>query len=170
MTDYEWLTSMNLCHRCMKNRTAPGKKFCFDCQDKYREYNAKHYDPEYAKEYQQRRREIYREKKAAGICIRCNKQATHGLYCYEHSIVERRKSKYRAEKQKNARHDRGLIPEYRIKNGLCFVCGTKIEDDNLKRGCKVCKRHSDFFSECAKRNETPWKEDNKLVFRKSTNR
>ena len=56
MTDYEWLTEMGLCHKCRKERTAPGKKFCFNCLEIIREDNAKRYDPEKAKEYQNRRR------------------------------------------------------------------------------------------------------------------
>lgn len=63
MTDYEWLTKMGLCHKCRKNKVAPNRKFCFDCLDKIREENSKRYNPEYAKEYQKRRREIYQQKK-----------------------------------------------------------------------------------------------------------
>ena len=63
MTDYEWLTEMNLCHRCRKEEAAPDKKYCFDCLDKIREENRKRYDKEKSKSYQKRRREIYREKR-----------------------------------------------------------------------------------------------------------
>lgn len=63
MTDYEFLDTIGICHRCRKQKQAPGKKFCFDCLDKNREECRKRYDPEKAKEYQKRRRELYQQKK-----------------------------------------------------------------------------------------------------------
>lgn len=170
MTDYEWLTSMNLCHKCRKEKPAPGKKFCFGCLDETREYNAKRYDSEKAKQYKKRRRELYEEHKAAGICVRCKNKATHGIYCYEHSVKEKRRRKNRTEQAKRIRHDRGLIPQYRIENGLCLTCGAKIEEVNLKRGCKVCMKHSVFFRECGKngKSKSTWEEDNEIVFGKKS--
>ena len=137
MTDYEWLDKMNLCHRCRKARTAPHRKYCFDCLDKIREENKTRYNPKKAKEYQARRRELYAEKKQAGICVRCTKPATHGLYCYEHSIAAKRHNMQIAENRKIMRHERGLIPEYREKHGLCIRCGKK---SNTKY-CSECMRN-----------------------------
>lgn len=151
MTDYEWLTEMCLCHRCRKEKVAPDKKFCFSCLDKIREENRKRYDKQKAKDYQKRRREIYREKKANGICIRCNKLATHGMYCYEHYLKEHRKSIKRANNAKEERHERGLIPEKRKEKGLCLWCGEK-----AVKGKNACERHVILFSEAgrkAKENE-----------------
>ena len=125
MTDNEWLTKMGLCHKCRKNKIVPGKKFCFDCLDKIREDNAKQYDSKKAKEYQPRRREIYRQKKENGICVRCNQKATHGMYCYEHYIKAHRRSMERAKNEKAKRHSRGLIPVERKNKGLCLWCGKK---------------------------------------------
>lgn len=175
MTDYEWLTKMNLCHKCRKQKPAPERKFCFDCLEVIKVENAKRYNSEKAKKYNQRRRELYEEHKSKGICVRCNKKATNGLYCLEHNIKAKKRSRERAQQNKIIRHERGLIPKYRIENGLCLVCGEKIEESNLKRECKVCKKHSDFFSECGKKgkNNSAWKEDNKIVFAgktQSTNR
>lgn len=61
-TDYEWLTEMNLCHKCRKQKPAPGKKFCFDCLDVIREDDRRRYDPEKAKQYQ-KKGEKYIEKR-----------------------------------------------------------------------------------------------------------
>lgn len=116
-SDYEWLDRMNLCHRCRKERPAPGKKFCFGCLDKIREENARRYDSGKAREYQARRRELYRQKKAAGICVRCSKPATHGIYCYDHLIATKRHNRETAERRKMQRHERGLIPEKRVAAG-----------------------------------------------------
>lgn len=148
MTDYEWLTKMGLCHKCRKEETAPGKKFCFDCLEKIRESNLKNYDPEKARQYQQRRRELYRQHKASGICVRCTKKATHGMYCYEHSIEAKRHSKCRAERRKIERNDRGLVPELRAKEGLCLWCGKPAEP-----GISACAEHSKIFSEAGKKGK-----------------
>lgn len=146
LTDYEWLTQMGLCHKCRKNKVAPNKKFCFDCLEKIREINLNRYDSEKAKAYQERRREIYRQKKENGICIRCNKRATHGMYCYECYIKQRRRNIERAEKAKISRHERGLIPEERKRNGLCLWCGKKAVN-----GINACEKHRDIFSQAAKK-------------------
>lgn len=146
MNDYEWLTQNKLCHKCRKTRPAPGKKFCFNCLDKIREDNAIRYDSKKAHEYQARRREIYQEKKAAGICVRCNKSATHGLYCYEHSIEVKRRSQKRSQIRKRERHERGLIPEQRRKDGKCLWCG-----EDAAPGLQCCKKHQEIFSKAGKK-------------------
>lgn len=146
MTDYEWLTKMGLCHKCRKNTVAPGKKFCFDCLEKIHEENVKRYDPEKAKEYQKRRREIYEQKKEAGICVRCSKPATHGIYCYECSIKAKRNRRERAEREKIRRHERGLVPEERRAAGLCLWCGKPAIP-----GKQCCEMHSQAFREAGKK-------------------
>ncbi len=147
MTDYEWLTEMGLCHKCRKNKVAPNRKFCFDCLDKIHEDNARRYDSEKAKEYQSKRRKIYQEKKEKGICVRCNKKATHGMYCYEHYIKAHRRNIERAKNAKAARHGRGLIPVERKNNGLCLWCGEKAIN-----GTNVCERHNRIFSDAGKKS------------------
>ena len=173
MTDYEWLTSMNLCHRCRKEKTTPGKKYCFECLEKIREENRKRYDSQKAKEYQPRRRKIYQEKKLKGICIRCSKVATHGLYCYECSIKEKRKNQYKAQREKRLRNERGLIPDKRKEMGLCKWCAQPAMPG--KHCCEACSKR---FSEAGKKgyqqnlinknnpwiNEAEeWKKKNKLM-------
>lgn len=146
MTDYERLTAMGLCHKCRKEKAAKGHVHCLNCLDKIKEENRKYYDPEKARKYQERRREIYREKKAEGICVRCRKTATHGMYCLEHSIEAKRRSQKRSQERKNARRDRGLIPEIRKKNGLCLWCGKP-----AMNGLCCCEKHSRIFSEAGKK-------------------
>lgn len=157
MTDYEWLTEMNLCHKCRKNRPAPNRKFCFDCLEKIREENAQRYNPEKAKEYQPRRREIYQEKKEKGICVRCSKEATHGMYCYEHYIKAHRRSLERAQNAKEERHRRGLIPKARKENGLCLWCGKK-----AIKGINACEKHSVIFQEAGRKAAKKDKEVNRI--------
>lgn len=153
MTDYEWLTEMGLCHRCRKEKVAPGKKFCFDCIDKYREENAKRYDPEYAKEYQKKRREIYAEKKKKGICVRCNKKATHGMYCLECSIKVKRHNTKTAERRKQQRHERGLVPVKRTNNRLCLYCGNALTDnDGEFKVCQSCREKASEYGKIGAKN------------------
>ena len=79
------------------------------------------------------------------------KKATHGLFCYEHAIKERRKSAERASIEKAHRHERGLIHEERRERGLCLWCGEKIVP-----GLQCCERHRQTFSEAGKRGRKRW--------------
>lgn len=163
-SDYEWLTKMGLCHRCRKEKVAPGKKYCFDCLDKQREENRMRYNPKQAREYQARRKEIYQQKKVNGICVRCSKKATHGLYCYEHAIATRRRSAERADIRKAYRRERGLIPRERKEQGLCLWCGEKA----VSR-LQCCERHRQIFSEAGKRGKETWAKEIDAFWRKKTN-
>jgi hypothetical protein len=101
-----------------KNRPAPGRKFCFGCLDKIREINARNYDPEKAKAYQARRREIYTQKKEAGICVKCKKPATHKIWCYEHYIAAKRNGQQQALRKRNERQDaKAAVQPYNRKGG-----------------------------------------------------
>lgn len=124
------------------------KKYCYDCLEKIRKENSDRYNPEYARSYKKRRREIYADKKDKGICVRCTKPATHGLYCYEHYIKERRRSMERAKNEKEERNERGLIPEERKRNGLCLWCG-----ENAVNGTNACDRHMLIFQEAGRKSK-----------------
>lgn len=150
----ELLDRLGMCHQCEKARPAPGKKYCYDCLDKNRERCAARYDPEYAKAYQARRRELYREHKANGICVRCSRKATHGMHCYEHHIEQRRRSSINAARRRNERADRGLVPEYRKANGLCLRCGEPIDGT----GNSFCSKCCEKCGEWARMANTPWRE------------
>lgn len=144
--DYTFLSGLNICHKCGSNICAPNKKYCFDCLEKIREENRKRYDPERAKAYQKRRRELYQEHKKNGICVRCKEKATHGMYCYEHYLQEKRKSHNRAEKAKRDRHAIGLIPDSKRKKGECLWC-----EKRAANGLMCCENHSKIFSEAGKK-------------------
>lgn len=161
---YALLDKLNLCHRCQKSLQLPNRKFCADCIEKIAEYNAKKYDPKKAHEYQARRREIYRQKKEDGICIRCTKPATHGLFCYEHFIQAKRRNRESAERRKRERHERGLIPEYREINNLCLRCGNPIDVNNSKL-CSVCCEENKKNSALA--DKSKWRKDEQVRFEKN---
>lgn len=159
----ELLDKHNMCHKCQKAKQLHNRKFCARCLEKIALNNMKRYDAQKAHEYQARRREIYQEKKATGICVRCTKPATYGMYCYEHSIEAHRRSAKRAQIRKNERHDRGLIPEYRAVHNLCCYCGKPVEEPRKHgRACNACaammREHS------MRADKSYWKSLNDLRF------
>lgn len=132
------LEKHGICHKCEKAPVFPGRKYCAKCLEKIAEYNTKHYDSEKAKQYQPRRRELYRQRKENKICVRCAKPATHGIYCYEHSITAKKHNKKTAERRKRERMERGLIPEIRKETGLCLRCGKPLDVENSQLCAKCC--------------------------------
>ena len=141
MSDYKWFTSHGICPGCRKEKAAPRRKYCFDCLAKRKDYRMAKYDKEKERKYNTRKAEIRRNKIKNGICAICSKNATNGIYCYEHSIYTKRQSMIRNEENKRKRHERGLIPEYRETNGLCCRCGNPLSKrakiDNRKM-CDTC--------------------------------
>ena len=155
ISDYEWLDQMNLCHRCRKERPAPGRKYCFDCLDKIREENARRYNLAKAREYQARRRELYAKKKADGICVRCSKPATHGIYCLDHLVYAKRHNRETAERRKRDRHERGLVPKKREVAGQCPRCGG--EKASTQKYCEACMEQLINALDSG-RNKSPFRE------------
>lgn len=162
---YALLDKLNLCHKCEKAKPFGKYKFCADCLEKNRIYCAERYSSEKAHEYQTRRREIYREKKEKGICVRCSKLATRGMYCLECSIKAKRRSQERARERKAERHERGLIPQYRIENGLCYYCGKAREDDKHGYACIECAEEMSRHSKMSSR-QVYWRILNNSIFQK----
>lgn len=160
--DLNWLDSKGLCHKCGSRNKFPGRQFCPECLEKISENNAKKYSKEKAHEYQSRRREIYQEKKESGICVRCTKPATHGMYCIDHYIAQRKMSKDQAERQKRERHDRGLIPIQRAAAGTCLWCGAQQSGGTL-----ACDRHREMFATAGRKGSARWKEINDLMYMES---
>lgn len=165
MTDYEWLTEMGLCHKCRKEKPAPGRKYCFECLDKHRDYRRKNYNKEKERKYNQRKKERRREKIKSGICSICSKKATQGIYCYEHSIYTKRQMIERNEELKRKRHERGLIPEYRKENGLCVRCGEELSEKDKNENYKMCFCCREKQSEILKkaRENSFWKKGDMLI-------
>ena len=168
MTNQErlaFLDAYKLCHKCEKNKQFPNRKFCAACLEKITLSNIKRYNPNRAHEYQSRRRELYQEHKANGICVRCSKPATHGLYCIDHLVEAKKRSRKRSQIRKNERHDRGLIPEYRMNNNLCYYCGAPVE--NPKKHGHACDKCAKEMSEYSMRQDKSyWKGQNDLIFKR----
>ena len=95
------------------------------------------------------------KKKTAGICVRCSKPATHGIYCYDHLIAAKRHNRETAERRKMQRHERGLIPEKRVAAGLCPRCGA--EKPAQQKYCDDCiKQLTDALNHG--RDKSPFRE------------
>ena len=132
-------------------------------QDPRKEYFEKYFS-EKRDLVNQSHRDAYQRKKAAGICIRCNRNATHGLYCYDHFIEQQRRRKLRADKAREKRHKRGLIPEKRAREGLCLWCGEKASGNT-----QACEQHRKIFTEAArKKGRNYWNSLNDAMFRENT--
>lgn len=114
--DRQYFKELGICPRCRKRPTAPGRVHCFECLDAFKGYYYNHRDEKiaYEKKHSYRRKELYKKKKESGICVRCSKPATHGLYCYECSIKVKRKEIRRREKRKRERSDKSEV--YNIRS------------------------------------------------------
>lgn len=161
-----WLDEYGMCHKCGKQKKAPNRQFCFDCLEIHRRRDVEKYDPDKAHEYQARRRELYQLHKEKGICVRCSKPATRGLYCLDCSIKAKRQSQEMSRKRKEQRHDRGLIPEYRKENNLCFFCGAKLQNKKHGQACDECAKEMSAHSKMG--DKTYWRGLDNLVFKKKT--
>ena len=141
----QWLEEKGYCHKCGKNKQFGNFKFCPECLEKMR--LASHYDPEYHHNYQTRRRELYHERKAKGICVHCSKPATMGVLCQECYI---KRKKYLKSKEKC--HNKISIHEYRRNNNLCCFCGDPIEEERISFS-KACGKCAEHCSENARNQE-----------------
>lgn len=165
---YKELDEWGICHSCKKKFKAPGKQFCLDCLDKKKAITARYRENHPLTDEQkavraEHRKKLYNERKENGLCIRCGKPATHGKYCYKHYIQMRKDSLRRSQKATLARHERGLITDYRKENRLCYYCGKPIEEDNPTRACNACRQRQSEASKKAIEN-TPWKRSNHAMF------
>lgn len=164
---YAMLDRHHLCHGCHKEKAFQGRKFCPECLEKKATKNAKWREkqrasPELMQAERDRCRAWYHQHKDAGLCVRCGRPATHGLYCYEHSIRNKRRGQKQAEKDRRDALDRVNVNDYRRENHLCCYCGAPIEDGNPTRACNACRER--FRSYLQKNNG--WKQYGEFKFGK----
>ena len=154
--DREFYDKLGICVCCGKAKRAEGHAQCPKCLERGALYQAKKRasaTPEMKAEENAKRREVYNRRRDAGLCPQCGKPATHGIYCYEHSIKIKRYNMKTAERMKRERHERGLVPDYRKANHLCLRCGAPIENGNDTSYCNFCLSK---IAECA-RQTTTWR-------------
>lgn len=139
---YALLDKLGLCYECHKAKQFGKWKYCPECLEKIAERNARaraKITPEDRERINTKARERYWRCKQEGLCPLCSKPATHGMYCYEHSIAVKKRGQERTARSKQERHDKGLIPDYRVANRLCRSCGAPIEDGNETKLCNACR-------------------------------
>ena len=127
-----------ICMRCRKAKRAIGFTQCPECLEKELFRAQKRRDamtPEMREAENAKRRELYYRRKATGICVRCGKPATHGMFCYKHYI------QMRVHSQENSRKRSKCVNahQYRIEKHLCYCCGAPIEKGNLTKVCNACR-------------------------------
>lgn len=166
----KWLDEHGMCHKCGKQKVLENRKFCPDCIEKniincMKKYQKKPesemiYD---GKPYNERRKELYRQKRENGICVRCTNKAEHGRLCWECFRKCKKINDKRLQKQKDERLSRGLIPEYRKENGLCCFCGNPVENPkNHGRACNACALKFRQYS--LRGDKTYWRTLNTVTF------
>ena len=141
--DYALLDKYGLCHGCQKAKAFPNRKFCPECLELFANRNAARYanlTPEQKKADLEKRKERRHRYKAEGRCPRCGKPATHGMYCYEHSLRAKRHARKWNETVKEARYKaKEHSFEYKKEHHLCRVCGSPIEEGNATSWCNACR-------------------------------
>lgn len=163
--DREFYDKLGICLCCLKAKRATGYTHCPECLERFVLYQAKRRastTPEMKAEENAKRRELYNRRREAGLCPHCGKPATHGIYCYEHSIKIKRYNTRAVAHAKQKRHDRGLVPDYRKANHLCIQCGTPIEAGNSTMMCNACRARMSEWSNWA--DHTQWRRLNEALW------
>lgn len=162
--DYNFCKSLGLCPRCNgKHKAAPGRVFCEDCLEKYRDEKAavpQERKREIEEKRKPRRNALRAERRESGLCIYCGKPVYRGgKRCYEHTL-------------QNRRHQRTLRERKRLEKpvGACLMCS-----DPALPGYKLCEKHYKMALAAAEKGREaqtesrashPWGIDNKIIFLK----
>ena len=163
-SDYQFFKGIGVCVECGTKPVYPGKVRCPACLEKERKYFKK-YELKHREERKKYMRDRYRKKVEDGICPRCSKKATHGLYCYEHSIQEKRKNRERNERRASENYDKISVREMRKANGLCLWCGEPTDGKS-----NACQRHKMIFSEKLEKGRETFRRKNTEDFERMRKR
>lgn len=149
---YASLKKRGMCTKCHKVKAEKGHSLCLVCRMDMRGREI-HLTEEEKRAKAAYMRELALRKKAAGICVNCDKPVYKDhVRCYEHYIYQRRKNTERRKKQK-----RGYM-----ELGLCRICGAECVPDK-----KYCLEHYQkkveamrYANACRVLNENhPWRKD-----------
>ena len=134
---YDWYKEHGICAKCGQHDAVPGRVCCELClvneaiaSAKYRA-NTPEKDEDRRVKMRARHNERRQEHKDAGICVLCNKPATHGVYCIDHWVVNARKNQERYRKKNPIKRSE------RTAYGLCYFCGKPALQG--KKSCKECR-------------------------------
>lgn len=147
--DRKFSDEHGICMRCRKAKRAIGFTQCPECLEKEMFRAQRRRDamtPEMRAAENAKWRERYYRRKAAGLCVRCGKPATRGIFCLEHSAESWRRSSERARRRRWENVDKVGARQYRLENHLCWFCGAPIEDGNPTKACNACRaKHGEWL-------------------------
>ena len=129
---YQWYKAHGICVRCHGREAEPYRVLCLECMEKQMKYESTRIIDKEKKAKQQRER--MKKRKEQGICYKCKRKATHGVFCHEHYIYDKRMARERKKK------GFGDV-------GLCRICG-----EPPVPGKKLCVVHHKQYSDCMIRN------------------
>lgn len=143
MSDYQFYKSRGICPKCGKEKAATGRVFCLNCRDKESVLNIARWDSMTEEQKEQVRsrarqsgRVLYKQRKAAGLCVRCGKPAEKGhVHCYECRIKHNNRIRRDRNRKANAKAP-----------GTCSWCSNPV-----KPGFKLCEAHYNRQAEILKR-------------------
>lgn len=129
----EFRRRLGFCPRCGVNKLFGEEKNCPECRAKNYKYQSPEKKIQHAKRFYERRKELYAERKDAGICVYCGKrEAKPGqsscVYCLAKNREYKRGYNLRNKDTIQDKH------EFWRDNNLCSNCGQP-----LKEGFKVCE-------------------------------
>lgn len=157
---YHFYKDLGICIRCHKNVAEPQKVMCWECieSESERRHNKR---IEKNQEYKDKDNKKYRMLKEQGICTYCkHRKAAFGKTKCEYCL-----SKLRA--RRNARKC-DIDRSERVAYGICYICGKA----DVIPGKGVCEKCYETRMESIEKimylpGGKHWKNDNKLVFKKS---
>lgn len=131
----EWYKSHKICPRCGKNEAFENHIHCAECLEKISLENSrthmKNKGDIYSRRYVQKKRELRKKRREAGLCPFCGKPAVKGVFCLKHYT----KNVERNERRRTGRTYGEKFRE-RMSAGLCMYCGKP-----QVSGYKFCEEH-----------------------------
>lgn len=134
--DREWYKARGICPRCRVNDAFENHVHCAACLEKItlnnQQTRIKNSADIYSHRYVERKREIRKKRKEAGLCPMCGKPAKVGKLCLEHHV----KNERRNEKRRAGGRSVGEAFRERMRAGLCMYC-----EKPQVEGFKFCEDH-----------------------------
>ena len=124
MSDYQFFKSRGICPQCGKEKAAPGRVCCLNCLDKQNIRRLVRWDSMTEEQKEQVRsrvrqsgKALYKQRKAAGLCVRCGKPAQKGyVRCYECNIKNTNCTRRRRNRKLSAKAP-----------GICCWCSNPVK-------------------------------------------
>lgn len=112
--DYHWYRSHGVCVICHHRDAFEGHSVCAECLYQRQAKGRKPWTDEQKVKYNDAKKTLYYERKAAGVCTACGKPVWGGTQmCKEHHL-----------KRKKGWQERNPAKRYK-ECGLCWICGAE---------------------------------------------